>query len=43
MLDAVFLTVAMGSIESYRLSKRRDATTVADWVATRPPSRLPGE
>jgi hypothetical protein len=38
-----FLTIATGSAGSYRLSRRRDATTYADWLATRPPSRLPGE
>lgn len=31
-----------GAAESYRLSKRRHASVVADWVATRRPSRLPG-
>jgi hypothetical protein len=37
------LTIATGSAGSYRLSRRRDATTHADWLATRPPSRLPGQ
>jgi hypothetical protein len=36
-------TVGTGALESWRLSNRRDAATVADWVATRPPSRLPGD
>jgi hypothetical protein len=33
----------LGAIQSNRLSKRRDAAVVADWAATRPPSRLSGE
>jgi len=37
------LTIATGSAGSYRLSRRRDATTYADWLATRPPPRLRGQ
>lgn len=33
---AVVATLCAGGAGSYRLSRRRDAATVADWVASRP-------
>jgi len=43
VLGMAFVTLCTGGIESYQLSRRRDADTVADWLATRRPGKLPGE